>query len=69
MYGIKVDMQLRKYCEPKDMIRFLLALCRQDDSSTTPVSRDAVLDKCFEECSETVTPVAELEEVEQKLDV
>ena len=62
-------MEQRKYCDPKDMIRFLLALCRQEDSSMTPVSRDDALDKCLEECSEKVTPVAGLEAMRQKLDV
>ena len=62
-------MEQRNYCDPKDMIRFLLALCRQDDSSKTPVPRDDALDKCFEECSEKVTPLADLKEMRQKLDV
>ena len=62
------DMQLRKYCEPKDMIRFLLAFCCQDDSSTIPVSHDDALDECLEECSEKVAQVVDLEEMLQKLD-
>jgi len=62
-------MTPRKYCDPKDMIRFLLALCRQDDSSTTPVPRDDALDKCFEECSVKVAPVANLKEMRRKLDI
>ena len=62
-------MRQQKYCNPKDMIQFLLALCRQGDSSTTPASRDDALDRCFEECFEKVTPVAELDEVRQKLGI
>jgi len=61
-------MQQRKHCSPKDMILFLLALCCQDDSSTGPVSRDDALDKCFKECSAKVAPIANLEEMRQKLD-
>jgi len=61
-------MRQRKPCSPKDMILFLLALCCQDDSSTTPVSRDDALDKCFEECFEKVAPIADMEEMRQKLD-
>ena len=67
--GITVDMEPRKYCSPKNMIRFLLALCRQDDSSTAPVSRDDALDKCFQECSDKVVPVTHLKEMRQKLDI
>ena len=62
-------MQQRKTCDTKNMIRFLLALCCQDDSSTAPVLRDDALDRCFEECSEKVIPVVESEEMRQKLDV
>ena len=51
------------------MIRFLLALCRQDDSSTTPVSHDDTLDKCFEDCFEKVALVVDLKEMGQKLDL
>jgi len=61
-------MQPRRYCHPKDMIRFLLALCRQGDSLATPISHDEGLDKCLEECSEKVTLVARLKEMQQKLD-
>ena len=66
--GITVDMEQRKYCDPGDMIRFLLALCCQDDSSTTPVSRDEALNTCFGECLREVTPVANSDEMRQKLD-
>jgi hypothetical protein len=61
-------MDRRKYRDPEDMIRFLLALCCQDDSSTTPVSRDEVLDGRFEECLREVIPVANSDEMRQKLD-
>ena len=61
-------MEQRKYCDPEDMIRFLLALCCQDDSSTSPVSRDEVLSTCFGECLREVTLVANSDEMKQKLD-
>ena len=62
-------MQTRQNCDPKDMVQFLLALCRHDDSSTTPVSRDDDFDTCFKECFKKVVPVANLEEMRQKLDI
>jgi len=40
----------------------------QDDSSTTPVSRDSILDEHFEDCLREVTPVANSKEVRGKLD-
>ena len=61
-------MDQRKYCDPEDMIRFLLALCCQDDSSTTSVSRDETLDRRFEDCLRKVIPVANSEELRQMLD-
>ena len=61
-------MDQRKYCDPEDMIRFLLGLCCQDDSSTTPVSCDETLDRCFEDCLRKVIPVANSEELRQRLD-
>ena len=60
-------MEQQGDCDPEDMIRFLLALCCQDDSSTTPVSRDEVLDRRFEECFRKVIPVADSEEIQQRL--
>lgn len=66
--GITVDMEQRKYCNPEDMIRFLLALCRRGDSSTTPVSRDKVLDRCFEDCLREVIAIANSDELGRKLD-
>jgi hypothetical protein len=66
--GIKVDMNKRKYCDPEDMIQFLLALCCQDDSSMTPVSRDDTLDKRFEDCLGKVIPVANSDGLRQRLD-
>ena len=62
-------MKQQKPCNPEDMIRFLLALCCQDDSSTTPVSRNDTLDRCFKECSNKAAQVAQLKEMRQKLDV
>jgi hypothetical protein len=61
-------MNQRKYCNPEDMILFLLALCCQDDSSTTPVSRDETLDKRFEDCSREVISIANSDELRQRLD-
>jgi len=61
-------MRQRKYCDPEDMIRFLLALCCQDDSSTTPVSRDEVLDGRFEDCMREAVPIANSDELREKLD-
>ena len=66
--GITVDMRPRRYCDPKDMILFLLATCCQDDSKATPVSRDKTLDECFEECFRTVTPVANSDGLKRRLD-
>jgi len=60
-------MQQRQTCHPEEMIRFLLALCCQDDSSTTPISRDDVLIERFEDCLRQVIPVANSEEVQEKL--
>jgi len=61
-------MGQRKYCNPEDMVRFLLALCCQDDSSMTPVSRDETLDRCFGDCSRQVIPLADSEELRRRLD-
>ena len=60
-------MQQRQTCHPEEMILFLLALCCQDDSSTTIDSRDGVLIERFEDCLRQVTPVANSEEVQGKL--
>jgi len=62
------DTQQRGDCDPEDMIRFLLALCCQDDSSTAPVFRDSVLDERFENCLRQVIPVANSKEILGKLD-
>ena len=66
--GIAADMQCRKYCNPKDLIRFLLALCCKDDSLATPVSRDEALDRCFDDCFENVVPIANSGELVEKLE-
>ena len=60
-------MNQRQYCSPDDMVRFLLGLCCQDDSSMAPVSRDEALDKRFEECWRKVIPVANSDEMRQRL--
>jgi hypothetical protein len=65
--GIEVDMRRRKHCDPEAMIRFLLALCCQNDSSTTPVSHDEVLDRRFEDCLREAIPVANSNEMRQRL--
>ena len=61
-------MDQRKYCSPEDMVRFLLALCYQNHSSTTPVSCDETLDRCFGDCSRKVIPIANSEELRRRLD-
>jgi len=65
--GIRVDMHQRKQCKPDDMIRFLLALCCRDDSSTTAVSRDEVLDRRFEDCMREAIPIANSDELRRRL--
>jgi hypothetical protein len=62
-----MDMQQQKWCEPEDMIRFLLAICCQGDSSTTPVSRDEILETRFQSCLEKATEIANCSELEEKL--
>ena len=66
--GVEVDMGQRKYCNPEDMVQFLLALCCQDDSSTAPVSRDETLDKRFGDCLREVIPIADSKELKGRLD-
>ena len=61
-------MSRQRYCDPEAMIGFLLALCCQDHSSTTPVSRDQTLDKLFEDCFGKVILTANCSELRQKLD-
>jgi hypothetical protein len=60
-------MLQRRLCEPEDMIRFLLAICCQSDSSTTPVSRDEILDTCYKDCLEKATEIAKCGELKEKL--
>ena len=61
-------MDQRKYCNPGDMVRFLLALCCQRDSLVAPVSRDETLEKRFEDCSRKVIPIANSDELRQRLE-
>ena len=61
-------MKQEKLCEPEDMVRFLLAICCQDDSSTTPVSRSNVLDTCFTKCLADVAKIAQSDKLKEKLD-
>ena len=61
-------MQERKYCNPEDMVRFLLSLCCQDDSSTTGVSRDDTVDGRFENCLRAVTAIANSRDLWERLD-
>ena len=56
--SIAVDMEKRKYCNPEDMVLFLLALCCQDDSSTAAVSRDEIINKRFKDCLREVNQIA-----------
>ena len=60
-------MEKRKHCNPEDMVRFLLALCCQDDSSTVAVPRDDTLDKRFKDCLKEVTPIADLPDLQNRL--
>ena len=62
-------MDQQKYCDLENMIRFLLALCCQGDSSTTPPSREKSLDGLFEDCFTKVGPVATSLELRKELDV
>ena len=59
-------MKQEKFCEPEDMIRFLLGICCQDDSSTTPVSRNSILDTCFTKCLAEVAKIAQSEELKER---
>jgi len=61
-------MVQRKYCNPEDMVRFLLALCCQDHSSTTPISYDKTLDSRFGDCSRKVIPIANSDQLRRRLD-
>ena len=56
------------YSGSKDMVRFLLAFCCKDNSSTTPVTADEVLGKHFEDCLRKVIPVANSDGMRQRLD-
>ena len=56
--SIAVDMEKRKYCNPEDMVLFLLALCCQDDSSTAAVSRDEIISRRFKDCLREVNQIA-----------
>ena len=60
---------MKQHCDPKDMIKFLLALCCQDGSSTTPISHNDLLDTCFNDCWNKVIRVANSEELRHKLDI
>jgi len=61
-------MGQQKYCDPEDMVRFLLAICCQDHPSTTPVSRDETLESRFGDCSRKVIQVANSEDLRRMLD-
>ena len=63
-----MDTDQPEYCDPEALIQFLLALCCQDDASTTPISRDESLEKLFEDCFEKVIPVANSHELRKRLD-
>ena len=61
-------MGQQKYCNPEDMVRFLLALCCQDHSSTTSVSRDETLNRRFGDCFGKVISIANSKELRGRLD-
>ena len=58
-------MGQRKYSHPREMTRFLLALCLQDDE---PLDGGEALDKCFEDCRRAVTPIANCEDIKRRLE-
>jgi hypothetical protein len=62
-------MQQQKECKLEDMIQFLLALCRLDETSTAPVTRDAVVDRCYEDCLSSATLLAKSTELSEKLEI
>lgn len=49
------------------MVRYLLALCCQDDSPTAPVSYGGDLNKCFEDCWGEAVKVANSAEMKKRL--
>ena len=63
--GIKVDMKQQKYCKPVDMVKFLLALCCQDDHSAT-LGKD--VDKRLDDCSNSVLRLAKCNELREGLE-
>jgi hypothetical protein len=65
--GIAVDMEREEHCKPEDMIRFLLAICCQDDFLTSPVSDGDVLDTLFNNCLDGVAKIAKCDELKGKL--
>jgi hypothetical protein len=58
-------MKQKKQCELKDMVRFLLALCCQSDSSTTLDSADGTL---YNDCLRSVELIAGSDELKEKLE-
>ena len=61
-------MKQRQLCDPEDMVLFLLALCRQSDSSDTSVSRSEDLEQCFDDCLKVAVNVANSPAMKERLD-
>ena len=61
-------MKQRKYCNLKDMVQFLLALCCCDDSSTTPNSLDETVKTRFDDCLRSAAKIASSDELKEKLE-
>ena len=63
--GIKADMKQKKHCNPEDMVKFLLALCCQDNPSAT---LDKDVDKRLNDCYKSVLPLANCNELRERLE-
>ena len=61
-------MKQRRYCNPQDMVMFLLALSCRDDSSAAPVFRGKDLDKRFYDCHKSVVSIANCVDLREKLE-
>jgi hypothetical protein len=60
-------MKERKYCNPEDMIMFLLAVCCRGDLLANPARSDKDLNKSFHDCRKSVIPIAKSAALKQKL--
>ena len=60
-------MEEHEYCDPEDMVMFLLAICCQGNYSPAHVSRDNLLDERFNACYSSVIPIANCPGLREKL--